>query len=257
MTSNTAIAKIDAGAFQAEAHNLFTLQTKITHDLVLLEILDSLQRIDFYDQAELRPKEKLSQKHLIVLTIREVLKTANETNCGLCRHQDFIYSYNGEFWKLLDREELKIFLGDAAEKLGVHKITVTYHKFRDELYKQFLAVAHLPKPQKTGKAVLINFQNGTGEITKDGIKIRPFSRADFLTYQLSFAYDRAASYTKWQSFLDEVLPEKDKEGNVIDERKSRQRVLAEYIAYIFTSLKLEKTLILLGTGANGKSVFSK
>jgi putative DNA primase/helicase len=255
MTSNTAIAKIDAGTFQADAHNLFTLQTKITHDLVLLEILDSLQRIDFYDQAELGPKEKLSQKHQVVLTIREVLKTANETNCGLCRHQDFVYSYNGEFWKLLDREELKIFLGDAAEKLGVHKITATYHKFRDELYKQFLAVAHLPKPEKTNKAVLINFQNGTGEITKDGIKLRPFSRADFLTYQLSFAYDAAATYEKWQSFLDEVLPEKDKDGNVIDEGKSRQKVLAEYIAYIFTSLKLEKTLILLGTGANGKSVF--
>jgi putative DNA primase/helicase len=31
--------------------------------------------------------------------------------------------------------------------------------------------------------------------------------------------------------------------------------LAEYIAYIFTTLKLEKTLILFGTGANGKSVF--
>jgi hypothetical protein len=49
--------------------------------------------------------------------------------------------------------------------------------------------------------VFINFQNGTGEITKEGIKIRPFSRNDFLAYQLSFAYDEAATYEKWRHFL--------------------------------------------------------
>jgi putative DNA primase/helicase len=103
--------------------------------------------------------------------------------------------------------------------------------------------------------VLIFFQNGTREITKEGIKIRPFSRNDFLAYQPSFAYDEAATYEKMATFLDEILPEKDKNGNVIDEGRSRQKVLAEYIAYIFTVLKLEKTLILFGTSANDKSVF--
>ncbi|MCA1622729.1 MAG: phage/plasmid primase, P4 family [Acidobacteria bacterium] len=255
MTLQTATKTITADDFQDEAENFFTIKTKITHDLVLREILDTLQQIDFDAEAKLGPTEKLSQKHLVVLTIREVLRSANLLNCGLCRQQDFIYSYNGEFWKLLDREELKIFLGEAAEKLGVRKITATYFKFKDELYKQFLAAAHLPKPEKANNAVLINFQNKTGEITKDGLKLRPFSRADFLTYQLNFAYDKDATCERWQSFLDEVLPEKDKVGNVIDEGKSRQKVLAEYIAYIFTSLKLEKTLILFGSGANGKSVF--
>jgi putative DNA primase/helicase len=255
MTSQPKTKVIDADAIQAEADNLFTLKTRITHDLVLREILDNLQEIVFRDVAKLKPDEEISQKIQIVLTVREVLKVANGLNCGLCLHLGFIYSYNGERWELLDKEALKIFLADCAEKLSVDGITADYHKFKDELYKQFLAVAHLPKPETTGKEVLINFQNGTGEITKDGIKLRPFSRADFLTYQLSFAYDAAATYEKWQAFLDEVLPEKDKAGNIIDEGKSRQKVLAEYIAYIFTSLKLEKTLILFGTGANGKSVF--
>src|SRR5205085_8900623 len=47
----------------------------------------------------------------------------------------------------------------------------------------------------------------------------------------------------WQKFLDEVLPD-----------ETRQMVLAEYIGYVFTRLKLEKTLMLYGRGANGKSV---
>lgn len=244
-----------AEAIQAEAENLFTIQTKITHDIVLREILESLQKIVFRETAKLEPDQEITQKIQIVITIRQVLESATALNCGLCIHLGFIYSYNGEYWQIIDREELKIFLADCAEKLSVDDITADYHKFKDELYKQFLAVAHLPKPEKTNKEILINFQNKTGVITKDGIKLREFSRADFLTYQLSFPYDEAATFTKWQEFLDEVLPEKDKDGNVIDAGKSRQKVLAEYIAYIFTTLKLEKTLILFGTGANGKSVF--
>jgi len=255
MTPKPATIKIDAAAVKAEAERFFTVKTKITHDLVLREILDNLQRIVFRDVAGLKPDEEISQKIQIVLTVREVLKVANGLNCGLCLHLGFIYSYNGERWELLDKEALKSFLADCAEKLSVDGITADYHRFKDELFKQFLAVAHLPKPETTGKEVLINFQNGTGEITKDGIKLRPFSRADFLIHQLSFAYDESATYTKWQSFLDEALPEKDRDGNVIDEGKSRQKVLAEYVAYIFTRIKLEKTLILFGTGANGKSVF--
>jgi len=255
MTFQPVTKTIDTDAFQAEAENFFTVKTKITHDLVLCEILENLKEINFREAAELKPDEEITQKIQIVLTVREILKVANKLNCGLCLHLGFIYSYNGEWWEILDKETLKIFLAEGAAKSSINDITADYHKFKDELYKQFLAVAYLPKPETTNKAVLGNFQNATGEITKDGIKLRPFSRADFLTYQLSFAYDESATYTKWQSFLDEVLPEKDKNENVIDEGKSRQKVLAEYIAYIFTRLKLEKTLILFGTGANGKSVF--
>ncbi len=69
-----------------------------------------------------------------------------------------------------------------CKKLSIDGITSDYHKFKDELYKQFLAVAYLPKPETNNKAVLINFLNGTGEITKDGINIRPFARADFINH---------------------------------------------------------------------------
>ncbi len=240
---------------KAEADKILTVKTRITHDLVLREIIDNLIPIKFRDLAGLKPDEKIKSKHLVVLTIREVLKTAESLNCGLCRHRDFIYSYNGEYWEMLEKEDLKVFLAECAEKLSINDITADYHRFKDELFQQFLSTAYLPKPETNSKAVLINFQNGTGEITKSGIKIRPFNRADFLTHQLTFAYDKTASFQKWQTFLDEVLPEKDKNGTIIDEEKSRQKVLAEYIAYIFTKMKLEKTLILFGTGANGKSVF--
>ncbi len=261
MTFQSATNKISALAILAEATNETNSgetnsRTRITHDAVLLEILDHLRPVNLRVEAELAASDLLTIKHQVVLTIRHILRIANELKCGLCINLGFIYSYNKEFWKLIDREEIKVFLGDAAKKLGVNSVTADYHKFLDELYRQFFVTAYLPKPRPKSKTVLINVQNGTGEITKGRLKLRPFNRADFLTYQLNFAYDEKATCPKWQKFLDRVLPEKDENGNDVDEGKSRQKVLAEYIGYVFTRhLKLEKTLLLYGGGANGKGVF--
>jgi putative DNA primase/helicase len=227
---------------------------KRAHKDVLSEILDALKPINFRVEGELDATENLSQKHQIVLTVREVLRVAEELDCGLCRNADFLYAYNGEFWKLIEREQLETFLGQSAEKLGIDRITANYHKFRESLYKQFLAVAHLPKPEPPENKVLINLQNGTFEISTTGFLLRSFQREDFLTYQLPFAYDEAITCPKWQRFLDEVLPEINERDEIVDAGKSRQKVLAEYFGYIFTQLKLEKVLLMYGTGANGKSV---
>lgn len=237
------ITLISLSEIQAEAARLITVRAPVSHTDVWQEILDTLEPIDFREAAELDGDERLSQKHYIVITVREVLSAARTLGCGLCRNYDFLYSYNGAFWKLIDREPLADFLGEAARRLGIDRITSTYHVFRDQLYKQFLAVAHLPKPETTDNVCLINLQNGTFEITPTELVIRDFRREDFLTYQLPFDYDENADAPLWQNFLNEVLPD-----------ETRQKVLAEYIGYVFTRLKLEKTLILYGRGANGKSV---
>jgi len=238
--SETGISLSD---IQAEAKRLTLPRAPVSHMDVWQGILEALEPIDFREAAELDGDERLSQKHYIVITVREVLRVARTLGCGLCRNYDFLYSYNGAFWKLIDREPLSDFLGEAARSLGIDSITSSYHQFRDQLYKQFLAVANLPKPDTPEGLCLINLRNGTFEITPTGTRAREFRREDFLTYQLPFDYDPSASAPRWQKFLDEVLPD-----------EARQKVLAEYIGYIFTRLKLEKTLILYGHGANGKSV---
>lgn len=224
-------------------HKLRPAAGPISHKDVLSEILDSLKPIDFQDRAGLAANEKLSQKHIVVIAIEEVLRVAKDLNCGLCRNNDFLYTYNGAYWNLLEREQFERFLGLAAERIGVDRITARYHRFQEQLYKQFEKAAVLPKPEPDGKSVLINLQGGTFEIISSDFSLRNFRREDFLIYQLPFAYNPNAPCLKWQQFLNEVLPD-----------ESRQKVLAEFIGYIFTNLKLEKTLLLYGTGANGKSV---
>ncbi len=82
-------------------------------------------------------------------------------------------------------------------------------------------------------------------VSEKGHELRQHNRQDFLTYQLPFDYDPKAQAPKFFKFLGEVLPARE-----------TQLVLTEYIGYVLApSLKLEKVLILYGSGANGKSVF--
>ncbi len=134
MLEQTAIAQHDKGIslsdIQAEARRLAASRAPVSHTDVWQEILDALEPIDFREAAELDGDARLSQKHFIVITVREVLRAARSLNCGLCRNYDFLYSYNGAFWKLIDREPLADFLGEAARRLGIDTITATYHQFR-------------------------------------------------------------------------------------------------------------------------------
>jgi putative DNA primase/helicase len=190
---------------------------------------------------------KITKNHYLILCIEQLLKIAKIKNWGLCKKNGFIYLYNGNYWTEIDKERFQSFLGNVALQMGVDKFKGKIHTFKDEVFKQFLADAYLPTPKTNKKNVLINLQNGTFEITPTKRNLREFKRADFLTHQLPFEYEPDATAPLFQKYLDEVLPDKDK-----------QKVFAEFCGYIFIKpsvLKLEKMLILYGTGANGKSVF--
>ncbi len=190
---------------------------------------------------------KLNLKHFLVLSIENVLEVAEKNNWGLCKNHDFIYLYNGAYWAEIDKETFQKFLGEAAEKMGVAKFDARFYNFREQLFKQFIATAYLPTPEGDKSKVLINLLNGTFEINAEGTKLRPFDRSDFITYQLPFKYDPEAKAPLFEKYLNRVLPDIE-----------RQRVLAEYLGYVFIKhggrLKLEAALILFGTGGNGKSV---
>jgi putative DNA primase/helicase len=220
----------------------------IAHTAILDLLLEKIPLINFRKLAEIESDdEKLKKYHYYILAIETILETAKKYHWGICRNHDFIYVYNGAFWSLIDKDDLKSFLGNAAEKMGMDKFHARDFNFRDQLYKQFIALAHLPKPDQPKDTVFVNLLNGTFEITPSGTHLKPFDRANFLTYQLPFSYDPDASAPLFQKYLDKVLPD-----------IQLQKIMAEYIGYIFirtSTLKLEKALLLYGKGANGKSVF--
>ena len=249
-------------------------ETATPHAEILQQLIEQVEPLDFealaYPQVEtlrqqLRKagpgseqakdiqkqldKLKLNLKHYLVLSIENVLQFAEKNRWGLCKNHDFIYLYNGTFWAEIDKETFQKFLGEAAEQMGVAKFSARFYQFREQLFKQFLATAYLPTPESNKDTVLINLQNGTFEISPQGTKLRPFDRSDFITYQLPFEYNPQAKAPIFEAYLNRVLPD-----------PQRQRVLAEYLGFVFIKhgsniLKEEKALILYGTGSNGKSVF--
>lgn len=228
-----------------------TRQTPTPHAEILSKLIEQFEPLDFETMANPHNAEnfKLNNKHYLVLAIENVLKVAENNRWGLCKNHDFIYLYNGTYWNEVDKETFQKFLGEAAEKMGVPVFTAKYFQFREQLYKQFLSTAYLePKPSLPDR-VLINLLNGTFEISPEGNQLRPFDRSDFLTYQLPFEYNPQAKAPQFEAYLNKVIPDKE-----------RQRVLAEFLGFVFikhgsNALKEEKALILYGTGANGKSVF--
>ncbi|MEX2336349.1 MAG: phage/plasmid primase, P4 family [Fulvivirga sp.] len=191
-------------------------------------------------------KFKLNEKHFLIISIEEVINLTKYKKWGICKNQDFIYLYNGAYWKSIDKEEFQKFLGEASEKMGVGKYTAKYFQFREKLFRQFIASEYFPTPPRAKDRVFINLLNGTFEVTEKPI-LRPFDCTDFIRYQLPFKYDERATAPKFIAYLNKVLPEADK-----------QKVLAEFLGYVFvpqSHLKLEKALFLYGGGANGKSVF--
>ena len=233
-----------------EAEKLLKKSEATPHAEILHQLIKQLEPLDFEVLANPHNTEnfKLNTKHFLVLSIENALKFAEQNRWGLCKNHDFIYLYNGTFWAEIDKETFQKFLGEAAEQMGVAKFSARFYQFREQLFKQFLSTAYLPTPQSNKDTVLINLKNGTFEISPTGTKLRPFDRSDFITYQLPFEYNPKAKAPLFEAYLNRVLPDKE-----------RQRVLSEYLGYVFIKhggrLKLEAALILYGTGANGKSVF--
>ena len=251
-----------------------TKKDAIPHDEILQKLIEKIEPVDFKKlafpqiqklQEKLKKVEvgsddskaiqkqidefKLNQKHLLILSIENILQNAEKKRWGLCKNHDFIYLYNGTFWNDIDKETFQKFLGEASEKIGVTIFDARFFQFREKLFKQFLATAYLPTPESNKDKVLINLLNGTFEISQKETILRPFERSDFLTYQLPFEYNPKATAPIFEAYLDKVLPDVE-----------RQKVLAEYLGFVFikhgsNALKEEKALILYGTGANGKSVF--
>lgn len=179
-----------------------------------------------------------------VILVEELLTIAESINSGLGVNDTFPYFYNGKYWELTLKETVKEFLAECATRSGFNSFDVRVNQNSEKLYEQFQYSATILSPILSQDTVLINLQNGTFEIKGEQQKLREFRSVDMLKYQLPFDYNPLAQAPMFKQFLDEVIPEKE-----------AQMVLSEYIGSIFVKgLKLEKCLVLIGDGANGKSV---
>lgn len=221
------------------------LNTDYSVDEVLLRLLKLCQPIDLNKKAGLRSTRSLMHWQQVVIIIDEIIKIIDGNGLGILRHKYQIYIYNGMLWKQAEEEKLVKFVGEMAERMGINHIQARHFEYRNKLLQQLLAVVPGSKcfPKES---TLINLANGTLEIDEENIKLRPFSKDDFITYKLPFIYDPLADATMFKKYLNRVLPQQE-----------LQDILSEYLGYLFVPcnrMKMEKSMLLYGSGANGKSV---
>ena len=182
------------------------------------------------------PDNPSKQPHEIVWAFQEAAKRINS---GFINKDSSILVYNMKCWVDVPDSSLKIFLRYALEAYLNDPLAATEKKKLEDLIKQFPYSALERFPEQSMDK--INFENGTLNLT-DG-KLYKHDRNDFFRYVLPYDYDPKAKCPMFEKYLSEVLPEREE-----------RMVIAEYIGYLFTSLKLEKVLFLYGAGLNGKSV---
>lgn len=227
----------------------------INNNEIFKKILDSIEPINF-NQIERdgnteeidsnSDKHKLDDEEKTVIIVDNLLEIIEEKGYGLGVENRFIFMYNKFYWQELQTELFKGFLMEIAIKSGLNNLKSRKKRFCDLIFNQFLLSATLPETEIAPNVIKINLKNGTYVFRngQEGI-LTNSNKEDFFKYQLSFDFDPNAKAPMFQKFLNEVLPDLDS-----------QKVLMEYCGYIFTkNLKLEKILMLYGTGSNGKSVF--
>lgn len=216
---------------------------------ILATLLDMVEPVDFRAQANLPADKAPKDHHHLLLAIANVLAIAQGADRPLAKVNGTYWIFNGRHWQPLSMGLLRQFLGDAAERMGVDHFNAKFYGFKDKLQRQFDDDAAMePPPRKMG-VVKINLANGTFIVKPNRQELREvFDPADFMTYQLPFAYDPDATCPTFHTYLDRVMPD-----------RACQAVLAEFMGFVFVPhkmLPLEYALLLHGSGHNGKSVFA-
>jgi putative DNA primase/helicase len=218
---------------------------EIDAEKIGVETLDTL--LEFVEEVDFESLSggKMKPNDYYIQSIEDLHKVALAHGFDIGMQNGSPHVYNGRFWEHVDKPVFRHFLEAAAIKQEMPLNVAKDHKFVDNLEKQFWSEGRFPVPPKSSTPKL-NLRNGTLYFTSNGVKFEPcFDKQDGLTYQLGYDYDPSATAPLFSKFFDEVQPD-----------AGVQALLFQYVAYVFMRhLKLEKILILLGDGENGKSVF--
>lgn len=146
------------------------------------------------------------------------------------------FEFNGRFWNAKTDTEISTYISEAlgpystGPKIGSILKVIKSAVVTDKLFNV--------QP-------VMNFINGTLEIEPE-IKFREHRETDLCTYCLDYPYTPHTKSDEWEKFLSTVTDHDDKKICLLQE-------LSGYV--LFPDNRLQKCAVLIGSGANGKSVF--
>lgn len=173
-------------------------------------------------------------------------------DCGLRYYNGNYYFYNGKIYDIVSTEVVEMayetLLRDLCLAPMMHKPIV-----RREGFMRTIAFRNSFVPRLD----LIGFENGVLDLSNPkSTSFISFSPILPITYYRPYRYDENAKCDRWQFFLREVLP--DKTSRTILQMflglGLTQRNVAFSESWRHNAGKVELCLLLIGGGANGKSV---
>lgn len=189
---------------------------------------------DVITNAAMKEKSGKRRVGMLMGVLRRALASAH-----IGTYNGEVYCWNGSIYDKLSEQEFYTLIYDAMEGLCVP-------------YEDMFLVDRVLKACKSEvlkKDLLLNrdivvFKNCMYDVAR---KMElPFQPKYVQMTKMPYAHEKDARPLLWLHFLNEVLPSADKRA-----------VLQEFLGSIFIDrrrAKMEKMLILLGNGANGKSV---
>ncbi len=193
------------------------------------KVIEKIEQFNSDGLIQLNTKDKA-----LAYAVSEIRKAFKEYKIEMAFFHSRFYVYTDDYWNEINDESIEIFLRDFCKKFYATKInfhTSTFYKALKETFRDDLRII----PETDDDRVLLNCMSGTLEFDKKGFTEREHNIKDYLTYKLNYNYNENATCPRWDSFLDEMLPD-----------KTHQLLLHQYIGYAFTNhLKLEKALFLI------------
>lgn len=245
------------------------MQKSIAEEDMFKDLLKEAKPIDFEFEAhgesikalrraineatDLRSKDRLvskleklkpNMKQKLVIISRNLLELVEKMEFGMAILNEDFYYFNREIWLKKDKNILIAFLGEFAEKAGLEKLEALQFKTKEDLLKQFEVDAIIPISKEKESEIRIPVLNGTLIIKDGNVKLSNFDKSHFLRYMLPLEYNPEAKCPLFDKYFNKVLPD-----------ESLQKICFEFIGSAYSDLNHEKTLFLLGSGANGKSIF--
>lgn len=159
-----------------------------------------------------------------------------------------MFLYVGTHWVELQMQLYKDFVHNCCVRMGLPPLKLNSHRFMEQLWQgvAFRLQGAWRKSKRPKGVWWMNLLNGTLEVDHLGhCHLREHRMGDYFASCLPYAYDEEAGCEGWHVFLDRVLPE-----------KGCQELFREFMvnAMVGGAVKVDKVLVLLGSGANGKSV---
>ena len=149
-------------------------------------------------------------------------------------------------WRQIDDRELKVIAHEIIRNNG----GLVSRNLVDGVIDLIKTEVHVNDTGLFNQQVgtFVNTKNCTLVLEDCEWKPKPPRREDYITVQLPIAYDATAECPRFLQFMDEIFEcDNDKDAKI--------RCVLEAIGYsLTTDTKYEKFIMLIGSGANGKSV---